>query len=244
MNNNLDPQYSKPNILNEIAANNQLLQQSNYQNSINKNQMHPTNNNSHLMQQMYQNQMKNKMYNRHQSDKQEIELSDIKSENGDSLIDLEQLNPNIGNNQISSQNNQYQNQTQRMPSTQHPTTNQIPNQQPSQGAYSGQIPNPNPHPLPTQMPVQTQPQLQPQLQPDPQIQNSAAPGRSKTKELLKSLVLCLFVFVLFVLLVYPKTSNLLDKYIPPISNIKGIVVRAGILAGAYLILNVIINFIV
>lgn len=65
-------------------------------------------------------------------------------------------------------------------------------------------------------------------------------GKNKQSDYI---IMTIFLFILFILLVYPKTSAYLDKYIPPITNTRGIIIRAGILAGAYLVLKIVLGFV-
>lgn len=43
--------------------------------------------------------------------------------------------------------------------------------------------------------------------------------------------------IIFIILVHPVTSKILDKYLPPMKNMKGYLVRAVILALAYVVIN-------
>lgn len=64
----------------------------------------------------------------------------------------------------------------------------------------------------------------------------------KKDPIYKTLLLTVFIFILFILLVHPKTSTILDKYIPAISTTKGILIRAGILSVAYLVISLILRY--
>lgn len=85
--------------------------------------------------------------------------------------------------------------------------------------------NRQPTPIPD---VATAPQRRRTTAPT-QRRNPLPPAPPKNNIILKYIVFPLVLMIVFILLVHPKTSSLLDKYIPPITKTTGILIRAVIL---------------
>jgi len=56
------------------------------------------------------------------------------------------------------------------------------------------------------------------------------------------LVVPIILAILFFVLVYPKTSKLLEKYLPALNNTKGIIIRSILFAVLYVIIKFIVSF--
>jgi hypothetical protein len=56
------------------------------------------------------------------------------------------------------------------------------------------------------------------------------------------LVVPIILAILFFVLVYPKTSKLLEKYLPALNNTKGIIARSILFAVLYVIIKFIVSF--
>lgn len=59
----------------------------------------------------------------------------------------------------------------------------------------------------------------------------------KKSKIVEYAVIPILLLVIFIVLLHPKTSGLLSKYLPPITTNKGILYRAGILAVSYILIT-------
>lgn len=108
-------------------------------------------------------------------------------------------------------------------------------------------------------PENTQSQINKQIQKLSQTKDTSGdlmiPHSNKTQSLPKTYIACppvshenktfnyvimpLLLIIFFVILVHPKTSSLLEKYVPKMNDLKGIFVRGIILAIAYLVIKIV-----
>lgn len=249
MNNNYHTQLDKQNnMLNEIAANNQLLQQQaqqmanfqgtpirsgsgtqqvtqSVQNMLPTSQMtqqqmayaQQLHNTQQTMNQMYPNQMQqipqmnqNQMFQRenYQSIQDKINTQTVPIDDTDE-IELSESKPEpkqkIAN--IQPQNQQLQNQNIDTQSKLPDPTNNMANH----SINSKSIPV---------KPISVKPIFVPM----PVPQNNT----------IEYLVIPLFLIIIFIALVHPTTSKYLNKYLPPMRDMKGFFVRGLILAIAYI----------
>lgn len=236
MNNNYYTQMDKQNnILNEVASNNNLLQHQmqNFQGTpINKNQPQipqyipqqipqqiPYNNQSMTQQnQFYQQQLNNIPYqsknNNNAND--EIELTEPN-------IETKQPTPNIDIAQIKT--NQHINKQLQQITQQH-NTNVIENM-----TQQNSVPKKNDN-INTHMPMQKISKRMRRPHPAKYIDVP-----KKDNNITEFIVVPVLLFIVFVALVHPKTSVFLDKYLPNMSNTKGIFIRGFILAIIYIIIK-------
>lgn len=223
MNNNYHTQMDKPNILNEIAANNNLLQTQiqNFQGTpINKNQSMQQLTPQQIMyaQLMQQNQgmesqniqtkpdqqnnKQNQQTNKQTSQSDEIELSDTKPEPN---TKVEKVNDNQSK-QINKQIQEiFQNTGQNGP----PKTN-------------------------TDIKKYPIPYFPPPIRYMP-------PAQKQQSKLTEYIIIPIFLMVIFFLLTYPSTSKFFNKYLPNQNSTKGVLVRAFILAIFYIIIKMVAN---
>ena len=169
---------------------------------------------------------------------EELVLSDFRGPK--TTTDVSQINQNIQKlhtkKRTGSDNN-------NQPNTQQVTQSQ-PNQQQS-NQHSKHQPNPhqpNPH-------QQHHPQQDirnrtnyPVMIPHPPMQIPPAQPKKKNTAIIQYLIIPLLIVALFVALVHPKTSAMLNKYIPPMTDMKGYCIRGVILAIAYLVVQLVANF--
>ena len=62
-------------------------------------------------------------------------------------------------------------------------------------------------------------------------------SKSKDSTFTNYIIIPLIIAILFVFLVYPKTSNLIEKIVPPMTNFKGYLIRGAILGLACIVLK-------
>jgi len=267
MNNNYHTQMDKPNMLNEIAANNHLLQQQqqqqmqNFQGTpINKNPLMNPPMNTPMNPQMNQlNPPMNPQLSQQmnpQLTQQQIayaqQLAQQAQQNG-----LYQQQQQINNpNPMMYPNNIYQQQQnigqkndndeielseQPEPKPKQnseiiaPTEDQQINKQIQQLIQNNPKNVEQSHPSmskrdPSKMPQQMRKQL-----PPPQIKY--VPVYKSENNMVSYIIIPLLLVVIFVILVHPKTSKILEKYLPKMDSMKGYAVRGLILAIAYVIVK-------
>lgn len=284
MNNNYHTQIDKQkNILNEIAANNQLLQQaqqmSNFQGTPIKNGTMPPMPQMSQMNQMTPQQM---MYLQQMQASQQIPQQGLIDPNGQNFnfpnMPKSQINqsyplnmcPVIDPSMNPQENYQNVNRPQmgemdeielsepKVESKTRQTVTPTPSMlTQTNGSYNIQSMQPN-------MEQNMQPNIQTNMQPKnilPKSNNSNNSNNLKnTMPNLKSIstnsnvdktkssnkmtdyfIFPLLLLIIFILLVHPYTSKYLDKYLPPMKNIKGYAIRGLILAIAYIVIKLLVS---
>ena len=239
MNNNYHTQLDKQNnMLNEIAANNQLLQ-----NDKNTMAMNPA-----LLQQMQNfpgtpinknsQQITPQTMQQLTPQQQMLYAQQLALQN---QIYQQQLNPNM---------NQYANQTYaKQPQPQDdeielsepkPDPKQKINEIAQQVATSKQQQGQPYDTADQQVQVLADPKvLRPHRRPHPPIPNPTKITPAKSNKTIEYIIIPLLLVCVFVALVHPKTSGLLEKYLPKMENIKGYLVRGLILAIVYIVIKLV-----
>lgn len=255
MNNNYHTQMDKQNILNEVAANNNLLQQQmqHYQGTpINKPHTIPQAVTQPLpMQQLTPQQiMYTQMLQQQQNHRvgssdagqifttipQQQELQQLQQlqQSSNDEIELSDTKPNE-NPMADSKVNDNQNQQ---------INKQI--QQVLQNNNNDQVNFNKVQQLPKKMqtaalPMQPLLRYPPQQLPPPQLPAPAPAKSCKPSKLTDYIIIPVIILVAFVLLMHPSTSKYLSKYLPDATNTKGILMRGVILVIIYVVARFITN---
>lgn len=236
MNNNYHTQIDKNNMLNEIAADKHLLQkQQNYQGTP-INHHHPSQ--AQLLQQLQlqMTQQQLQQLNQQQLNQQQMlyaqqlaqqqQNGNIQPQPVSALVDDEleltesksdaTKSDNKEKNRINKQVQQLIQPHQHSP---HSRSKQLLPQSPLPS-----FPPSFPLPLPS-IPVSGN------------RRNCNSKGNTESNMMVDYLITPLILIVLFVVLVHPKTSGILDKYLPSITNFKGLLIRGAILAITYIVIR-------
>jgi hypothetical protein len=67
-------------------------------------------------------------------------------------------------------------------------------------------------------------------------------SNESTSPMTEYAVITIVLMITFILLVHPTTSSYLEKYLPPVTNLKGCGIRAAILGVVYIITKVIMTY--
>lgn len=234
MNNNYHTQIDKQNMLNEIAQNNHLLQQQSFQGTpVGKNQSQNQSQgqsqnpqSTQLMQQLYTQQAaqqatQNQLYNQQMNNNGNTGNTDLDDIEEIELSDLKPTQapvPIPTSNPASKINNQIQ---QILPQATTPQAIQT---------------------VSTAQPLPIQPQSIPAHPlPPASITTDVKSNKPASNAMVEYVVIPILLIIVFIVLIHPKTSGMMDKYLPSINTTKGILVRAVILGMVYIIISFIAN---
>lgn len=238
MNNNYHTQMDKQNnMLNEVAANNNLLQQQmqNFQGTpINKTvqqtqQLTPQ---QIMYAQMMQQNQKMVPQGPQGPQSQPFQQTQLQT---DDEIDLSDIKPeskpeNNSNKPIDKQNQQINKQIQQVLQN---NTNSNPNLNPNPiGAQTKPIKAPT---LPKKLPIVPYHPLTTGNFPPPAQQN-----KSQSK-LTEYVIMPIVILVAFILIMHPSTSKFFNKFLPSSRSTKGLFVRGLLLAIIYVVARMILN---
>ena len=221
--NNYHTQMDKQsnNMLNEIAINNQLVPQQMQHFSgtpINKmyhNQNTGDHNNDTSKKSTYPDAQSNQIEN------DELELSEMpEQKNNQPHLDYKKQYPQT--NQPNLSQTSLANQTQNKPMQK--INNQL------QNVINKQVPQNVTKPI--------QPTMVNQSISTPVPQTVC---KSKTNIAVDYIIIPIILVIIFVLITYPKTSKILRKFLPPMRNLKGFIIRGLILAIAYIVVRLLFN---
>lgn len=258
MNNNYHTQIGKnTNMLNEIAANNHLLQQQmqNFQGTpINRNI--PPQSTQQLMQtapQLMQSSPQQNQYNQLQAnypyqqsaqtnnpDLKNTTFSSTRSfgnNEDDGDLELSDGSHNlIEKNDLPMTNTQFQQPQQllqqlpqQLPLLQEETANVSQTQQINNQIHRLVDNLPDKQNIPQPHPIQpSRRNIVPRIIPVPKKENAT----------IEYIIIPALLILLFVGLVHPKTSGYLEKYLPPMTNLKNIAIRGAVLAILYLVIRI------
>ncbi|XWV24883.1 hypothetical protein QJ856_gp0900 [Tupanvirus deep ocean] len=204
----MNPTAINPTAMNPAAMNPQLMQQLYAQQMAQQAQQ-----NQLYQQQQRLNNQSNQQYQQQQqpiADDDEIELSDSKPEPKQKIVS----NPDT--KQPQQINKQIQQLIQNNEENADAVVQQQAVQKPDKNAIQPKKPTP-------------------QLQYPPQIKY--VPVEKPQNKTMEYIVIPILLIVVFVALVHPKTSAILEKYLPQLTSTKGILIRGAVLAVLYLVIR-------
>lgn len=225
INNNYHTQLEKPkNMLNDIAANNKLLdQQSLYQGQFNQNtqqSLHKDNMSQQYVQQPQYNLMN---ANIRKNELDEIELSEPKQE----------TKKKIDNEQHIEQKTNVK-QFQQMSQPQMINVPTILNHGMTQDPINNGTTQETVGYMGSNQSLAINKNTQPQIIKSQNNNKTNVP--QKNNNTMKYIITPIILLIVFIILVHPSTSKLLTKYIPPLTSMKGYIMRGLILVIVYYIL--------
>lgn len=227
INNNYHTQLENPkNMLNDIAASNKLLeQQTVYQGQFNQNTQQPIHKDNVPQYQQYVQQPQYNLMNTNirKNELDEIELSEPKQETKKKIINeqpVEQKNIDV---------KQFQQTTQpqmiNVPTILNRGTSQDPMNHVTAQDTVGHLGTTQPN------------TINKNIQPTAKNQHVNKTNVSqKNNNTMKYIITPIILLIVFIILVHPGTSKILTKYIPPLTSMKGYIMRGLILVIFYYIL--------